>query len=143
MSRAFKLALPVALVLLLAVAGVVAAGAAAARATPPRAASPSADTSKAYKIGISQIVTHPALDATVNGFKDALTEAGYTNVTYDLQNAEGDMATTASIAQKFAGDGLDLVLGVATPTAQALAEGHHRQAGSCSLPSPTPSARVW
>ncbi len=86
-----------------------------------RAPAPRADaTSQAYTIGISQFVTHPALDATVNGFKDALTEAGFTNVTYDLQNSEQDMATTATIAQKFAGDDLDLVLGVATPSAQAL-----------------------
>jgi putative ABC transport system substrate-binding protein len=121
MYRAFKLALPLALVLVLAVAGVV-AGCGSSSSDTSSSASPSADTSKAYKIGISQIVTHPALDATVNGFKDALAAAGYTNVTYDLQNAEGDMATTASIAQKFAGDNLDLVLGVATPTAQALAK---------------------
>ncbi len=121
MYRAFKLALPLALVLVLAVAGVV-AGCGSSSGDTTSSASPSADTSKAYKIGISQIVTHPALDATVNGFKDALAAAGYTNVTYDLQNAEGDMATTASIAQKFAGDNLDLVLGVATPTAQALAK---------------------
>ena len=121
MSRAFKLALPLALVLLLSVAGVV-AGCGSSSDGTTSSASPSADTGKAYKIGISQIVTHPALDATVNGFKDALAEAGYTNVTYDLQNAEGDMPTTASIAQKFAGDNLDLVLGVATPTAQALAK---------------------
>ncbi|HET6477091.1 MAG TPA: ABC transporter substrate-binding protein [Thermoleophilia bacterium] len=117
MPRAFKLVLPLALVLILAVAG-VAAGCGSSDTESD--ASPSADTSQAYSIGISQIVTHPALDATVQGFQDALMEAGYTNVTYDLQNAEGDMATTASIAQKFAGDDLDLVLGVATPTAQAL-----------------------
>jgi len=121
MSRAFKLALPLALVLALAVAG-LAAGCGSSSDDAASSASPSADTGKAYKVGISQIVTHPALDATVNGFKDALTEAGYTNVTYDLQNAEGDMPTTASIAQKFAGDSLDLILGVATPTAQALAK---------------------
>jgi putative ABC transport system substrate-binding protein len=121
MSRALKLALPLALILVLVVAGVV-AGCGSSSGDTTSSASPSADTSKAYTIGISQIVTHPALDATVNGFKDALAAAGYTNVTYDLQNAEGDMATTASIAQKFAGDNLDLVLGVATPTAQALAK---------------------
>ena len=120
MPRAFRLVLPMALVLALVVAG-VAAGCGSDSDTTG-SASPSADTSKAYTIGISQIVTHPALDATVNGFKDALAAAGYDNVTYDLQNAEGDMATTASIAQKFAGDSLDLILGVATPTAQALAK---------------------
>jgi len=83
-------------------------------------ASPSADTSKAYKVGITQIVTHPALDAAVAGFKEALAEKGFTNITYDDQNAQGDMATASSIAQKFAGEGLDLVLGVATPTTQAV-----------------------
>jgi putative ABC transport system substrate-binding protein len=77
-------------------------------------------TSKAYKIGITQIVTHPALDAAVAGFKEALAEKGFTNVTYDDQNAQGDMATASSIAQKFAGAGLDLILGVATPTTQAV-----------------------
>jgi putative ABC transport system substrate-binding protein len=122
MPRAFKLALPLALVLLLAVAGVV-AGCGSDSDTEASASPSAADaTSQAYTIGISQIVTHPALDATVQGFEDALVEAGFTNVTYDLQNAEGDMATTASIAQKFAGDDLDLVLGVATPTSQALAK---------------------
>lgn len=76
--------------------------------------------SQAYSIGISQIVTHPALDAAAEGFKEGLKNAGYTNVTYDEQNAEGDIATASSIAQKFANDDLDLVLGIATPTSQAL-----------------------
>jgi putative ABC transport system substrate-binding protein len=121
MSRPVRIALVLALVLLVAVAG-VAAGCGSGSDGGSGSASPSADTSKAYKVGISQIVTHPALDATVKGFKDALAAAGYSNITYDLQNAEGDMSTTASIAQKFAADGYDLYLGVATPTAQALAK---------------------
>jgi putative ABC transport system substrate-binding protein len=116
-----RYALAAALVLLVAVAG-VAAGCGSSSSSSTSSGSPTAATGKAYKIGISQIVTHPALDATVKGFKDALAAAGYTNVTYDLQNAEGDMSTTASIAQKFAGDNYDLYLGVATPTAQALAK---------------------
>jgi putative ABC transport system substrate-binding protein len=119
MPRASRFVLSIALLVAVALSGIaVGCGGDDAESS----SSPSADTSKAYKIGISQIVTHPALDATVEGFKDAIEEAGYTAVTYDLQNAEGDMATTASIAQKFAGDDLDLVLGVATPTAQALAK---------------------
>jgi putative ABC transport system substrate-binding protein len=80
------------------------------------------DKTQAFKIGISQFVTHPALDATVEGFKAALTDAGFTNITYDLQNAQADMATTSTIAQKFAGENLDLILGVATPSSQALAK---------------------
>lgn len=84
-----------------------------------------ADEGKVYKIGITQIVSHPALDACVEGFKEALAERGFVegkNVEYDLKNAEGDMATASSIAQTFASADLDLVLGVATPTSQAVAK---------------------
>ncbi|MGV1005609.1 MAG: ABC transporter substrate-binding protein [Candidatus Nanopelagicales bacterium] len=73
-----------------------------------------------YKIGITQIVSHPALDSTAEGFKQGLAEKGFTNVTYDDQNAEGDIATASTIAQKFVNDGLNLVLAIATPTAQAM-----------------------
>jgi putative ABC transport system substrate-binding protein len=86
-------------------------------------ASPSAGsdvTTKAYKIGITQIVSHPALDATVQGFKDALAAKGFTNVTYVEENAQGDIATAASIAQKLASEDLDLILTVATPTSQSM-----------------------
>ena len=86
-------------------------------------ASPSASAKASVKIGITQIVSHPALDACVEGFKEAMAESGYTegtNVTYDEQNAQGDMATASSIAQKLAGDKLDLILGIATPTTQAM-----------------------
>ncbi len=76
-----------------------------------------------YKIGITQIVTHPALDAAVKGFKEALAAKGFVegkNVTYDMQNAQGDISTAATIAQKFASEGLDLIYSVATPTSQAV-----------------------
>lgn len=75
---------------------------------------------KEYKVGITQIATHPALDSAVEGFKQGLADKGFTNVTYDLQNAQGDPATASSIAQKFANEDLDLILGVATPTSQAV-----------------------
>ena len=116
MLRAFKVVPFVVLLAVVALAGVIAG----CGGSSDTSSSPSADTSKAYKIGITQIVSHPALDAAVQGFMDALAEKGFTNVTYDQQNAEGDMATAASIAQKFASGGLDLILGVATPTTQAV-----------------------
>ncbi len=80
---------------------------------------------KSAKIGISQIVSHPALDACVKGFKDVLAEEGWVegeNVEYDLQNAQGDIATATSIADKFAAEDLDLIYGIATPTSQAVAK---------------------
>lgn len=84
-----------------------------------------AEPGESYTIGITQIVSHPALDATVQGFKEAMAEEGFVegeNVTYDDQNAQGDMANAASIAQKFDADQVDLVLAVATPTSQAAAK---------------------
>lgn len=77
------------------------------------------------EIGITQIVSHTSLDAAREGFKAALADNGYVegeNVTYDEQNAQGDQATATSIANKFAADGKDLVLAIATPTAQAAAQ---------------------
>jgi putative ABC transport system substrate-binding protein len=77
---------------------------------------------KNYSIGITQIVTHPALDAVVAGFIEALAQAGFVegkNVTFDKQNAQGEMANASAIAQKFVGDKVDLILSVATPTSQA------------------------
>ena len=84
MPRAFKVVLLVSLLALVALAGVV-AGCGSSSSSSGSSSSPSAGgaTSKAYKIGITQIVTHPALDAAVQGFKDALAEKGFTNVTYD------------------------------------------------------------
>lgn len=73
-----------------------------------------------YRIGVSKIVTHPALDAIEQGMKDYLEEEGFT-ITYDVQSANGDITTAASIAQKFKADKADLVVGIGTPTAQALA----------------------
>src|SRR5690606_22213174 len=76
------------------------------------------------KVGITQIVEHPALDKSRQGFIDRLTELGYvegTDIVYDIQSAQGDMATAQTIARKFQSDGVDLVLAIATPTAQAAA----------------------
>ena len=73
-------------------------------------------------IGVTQIVEHPALDAARDGFIAALEEAGYKegeDVVYDLQNAQGDFTNAISIAQKFKDDKVDLIVAIATPTAQA------------------------
>jgi putative ABC transport system substrate-binding protein len=77
-----------------------------------------------YKIGITQIVTHPALDRCRQGFIDQMKEEGFVegeNVYYILRNAEGDMSTAASIAQYFVSVDVDLIFSIATPTTQACA----------------------
>jgi putative tryptophan/tyrosine transport system substrate-binding protein len=77
---------------------------------------------KTVKIGITQIVEHPSLDAAREGFIAALKDAGYEegkNLKLDYQNAQGDMNNNASIAQKLVSDKNDLILAIATPSAQA------------------------
>jgi putative ABC transport system substrate-binding protein len=74
------------------------------------------------KIGITQIVDHPALNAVRQGVIDVLAEAGYVegeDVEYILGNAQGDFSVAMSIAQNFLAQGVDLVVSIATPTSQA------------------------
>jgi putative tryptophan/tyrosine transport system substrate-binding protein len=82
-----------------------------------------ADDKDDVKIGISKIVAHPALDAVEQGIQDGIAEQGYTEVEYDLQNANGDMNSAISIATKFKNDDVSVAVGIATPTAQALVQG--------------------
>jgi len=80
-------------------------------------------TKKIFKIGVTQIVSHPALDADAKGFEKALADAGFregVNVTYDRQNAQGDMANAQTIAQKFLDAKVNMVHSIATPTSQAV-----------------------
>jgi putative ABC transport system substrate-binding protein len=101
-----------------------AAGNNAAAVTNAPANSGTADT-KSYTIAISQYVEHPSLDATREGFLAALKDAGIVegeNLKVDLENAQADQANNLSIAQKIAGDKNDLVLAIATPSAQAVVQ---------------------
>lgn len=75
------------------------------------------------RIGINQLVQHPALDSAREGFIEGLKEKGYEdnkNISIDYQNAQGDTATSQTIAQKFVADKKDLILAIATPAAQAV-----------------------
>ena len=74
----------------------------------------------AFQVGIIQLVEHPALDAAREGFMAALQGAGIA-AEYDYQNAQGDIPTLATIAQRFASNNVDLVLAIATPSVQAMA----------------------
>lgn len=98
-------------------------------ASPSSAASetPASETPAAinYTIAISQIAPHPSLDATKDGFLAALKDAGIVegeNLKVDFNNAQGEASNNLAIAQKIATDKPDLVLGIATPSALALAD---------------------
>lgn len=73
-------------------------------------------------VGFMKIVSHPALDAEQQGVKDALAEAGYIEgetVEFLEGNAEGDIATLTTIAQRFVDEGVDLIVATSTPALQA------------------------
>lgn len=106
--------------LALAAASTLALAACGGQADSDSAGDSDAAGEETYQIGISQIVSHPSLDAAKDGFMQTLEESGI-NAEYDEQNAQGDQATASSIANKFAGADLDLVLAIATPSAQAAA----------------------
>jgi len=74
-----------------------------------------------YTVGICQLVQHPALDAATKGFKDSLTELLGDRVTFDEQNAAGDSATCATIANQFVASNVDLIMANATAPLQAAA----------------------
>jgi len=76
------------------------------------------------KVAVSQIVEHPALDAARQGLLDGLKAKGYiegTNLEFTYQTAQGNPAIAVQIAKQFVGERPDVLVGIATPTAQALA----------------------
>ncbi len=77
--------------------------------------------SKKYRIGITQIVAHPALDSAREGFKAAFKEAGI-DADFDEKNANGEAATANLIANSFVSSKVDLIYSIATSTAQAAAQ---------------------
>ncbi|MDR1833211.1 MAG: ABC transporter substrate-binding protein [Propionibacteriaceae bacterium] len=73
-----------------------------------------------FKIAITKFLAHPSLDLIADGFKDALTDAGVT-AEYVEDDAQAEVANTTTIAGKYAADpSINLILGIATPSAQAL-----------------------
>ncbi|MGF1763753.1 ABC transporter substrate binding protein [Aliivibrio kagoshimensis] len=78
---------------------------------------------KVAKVAVSQIVEHPALDATRQGLLDGLKEKGFVegkNLEFVFQTAQGNPAIAVQIARQFVGEQPDVLVGIATPTAQAL-----------------------
>lgn len=96
----------------------------AAPATAEPAAEEAADDAAADLpvVGMMKIVSHPAMDAEQAGVKDALEAAGFIHgetVTILEANAEGDIATLSTIAQKYVDDQVDLIVASSTPALQA------------------------
>ena len=99
--------------------GSSASSAAASSVASSAAAGSAAASGDSYTVGICQLVQHAALDAATQGFEDALTAEFGDNVKFDFQNAQGDSATCATIANGFVSAGVDLIMANATPALQA------------------------
>lgn len=83
-------------------------------------AAPSAD--KQLKIGIVQIVEHPSLNTIREACVAQLAKDGFKdgeNIVIDYQNAQGDQTNLKTICQKFANNKYDMIIAIATPSAQA------------------------
>lgn len=79
---------------------------------------------KVPTVGILQLMTHPALDQIHHGFVAGLKEYGYIpgkNIKIDFENAQNDQSNLKTMSTKFANEKVDLMAGIATPAAQALA----------------------
>ena len=82
----------------------------------------SSGNSGKMKVGVVQIVQHPALDESNKGFVDALNESGLKDkIEIDQQNAQGDQSNLRSIANRFVSGDYKLIAAISTPAAQAMA----------------------
>lgn len=78
---------------------------------------------KVYKVGVVQYMDHPSLDNCREGFVQGLAEQGFVegkNLQLTVKSAQGDSAMNTQIAQTYINDKMDLVSGIATPSAMAL-----------------------
>ena len=91
----------------------------AASSTASSAASSAAAPAESYTIGICQLVEHEALDAATQGFQDALVAQFGDAVSFDMQNAQNDTATCATICNGFVSAGVDLIMANGTAALQA------------------------
>ena len=76
------------------------------------------------KIGVLQLVEHDALDEARKGFVDGLAEYGLVdgeNISIDYENAQGEQSNCCLLTNKLINKKSDLILSIATPAAQALA----------------------
>ncbi|WNO77626.1 ABC transporter substrate-binding protein [Streptococcus suis] len=80
-------------------------------------------SSDVVKVGVLQYMEHESLTAAREGFVAELEANGYKEgekLVLDYQNAQGDQANLQTISEQLI-DGNDIVLAIATPSAQSLA----------------------
>ena len=81
------------------------------------------DKSEQKYVAITSIVEHPALDNVRKGVEDELKDNGYIagqNLKLQFASAQGSSANAAQIAKQFVANKPDVIVGIATPSTQAL-----------------------
>lgn len=82
------------------------------------------ETEEDITIGLLQFIQHPSLDLIRQGFYDGMADRGYVdgeNLTIEYQNGQGNQSDLSMISDAFIAEGADILVGIATPAAQALA----------------------
>ncbi|MDN2664954.1 ABC transporter substrate-binding protein [Psychromonas sp. 14N.309.X.WAT.B.A12] len=76
---------------------------------------------KPVYVATTAIVEHPALDAVRDGIKSVLDESKYKGdeLKFTYESAQGQPAIAAQIARKLVGEQPDVIVAIATPSAQA------------------------
>lgn len=75
-------------------------------------------------IAITQFLAHPALDKVHDGIEAALKAGGYSKASGSkilFANAQGNSALAAQIAHQFVAERPDIIIAIATPSAQSVA----------------------
>ncbi len=80
---------------------------------------------RSYSIGVNQFVEHPALDAVLAGLQDYFKDKQL-EVSFKVHNAQANMGTASQIGQQMLGEQSDLLVAIATPSAQACAQALHK-----------------
>ncbi len=90
-------------------------------------------SAQTYTISVNQFVEHPALDAVLKGFQDYLKEKNL-DVQYNVHNAQANMGTATQIAKQMIGEKPDLLMAIATPSAQAVAQANSKAPADMQRP---------
>ena len=94
------------------------------KATNTQQAAQTTTQDKNVKLGVLQLLSHPALDAIYQGIQDELAKEGYEvgkNLEIDFQNAQGDQSNLASMSEKLVSNKNDVIVGITTPATLSLA----------------------
>ena len=86
-----------------------------------------------YVISVNQFVEHPALDAVLKGLQDYLQDNGV-SVEFKVHNAQANMGTATQIGQQMIGEKSDLLVAIATPSAQATVQALNKAPANLKRP---------